>query len=549
MKIKQKLLLVALAPLVVAGGIIVSIIVQMNQIQSNSSSIVKVLTNVEKLNGSMLSIESSLANFSFSTSDSNAEVVSANIKQAEEVLHSLEKVNNKNQKNQVTKIKLKFQALKAKAEKAVTSKDQAEAKRESIRSRGITNDIYLLNKQANEQYAQSEVELKDKITFTKWFALIAVSILLIIAGILVYLQTSAIANAVRRIAKDAQTVANGDLTIKTVDVKSKDEIHMLSTAFSQMVGNLKELLQTVGKNSEQVAASAEELSASADEASKGTEVIASSIQQVSSGADHQSKMVQESARAIEETTIGISRIAEAAGHVTEITQNTQTHALEGQRYVAETVEQMDSIRVSVDSTDKSITELNLKSKQITDIVKMITEIADQTNLLALNAAIEAARAGESGKGFAVVADEVRKLAEQTSKSASQINIIIKEVQDETIISVQSMDKVKNKVVEGINITNETARKFEQIVSGMMEVVNEVTEISATSQQISAGSQQVAASVNEMANVASQTSNSAGEVASASEEQLASMEEINASAHSLTNIAEELHEQIRKFKTS
>ncbi|MCD8503033.1 MAG: methyl-accepting chemotaxis protein [Bacillaceae bacterium] len=103
------------------------------------------------------------------------------------------------------------------------------------------------------------------------------------------------------------------------------------------------------------------------------------------------------------------------------------------------MKQASEIKHLATSSAKSVTTLEEHSKEISNIITIITNIADQTNLLALNAAIEAARAGEEGKGFAVVANEVRKLAEQSSQSASKITTFIHDIQSETANIVKLMN--------------------------------------------------------------------------------------------------------------
>ena len=115
--------------------------------------------------------------------------------------------------------------------------------------------------------------------------------------------------------------------------------------------------------------------------------------------------------------------------------------------------QMNSIHNSVAKSDETIRSLSNRIKEIGSIVDVIKEIADQTNLLALNAAIEAARAGEHGKGFAVVAQEVQLLAENSQQSTEQINVLIKEIQQDTANSVSLMNHPKVDVQQGLQLTD------------------------------------------------------------------------------------------------
>ncbi|WP_137221494.1 methyl-accepting chemotaxis protein [Shewanella sp. MEBiC00475] len=106
-------------------------------------------------------------------------------------------------------------------------------------------------------------------------------------------------------------------------------------------------------------------------------------------------------------------------------------------------EQQSSLSTEIESTAGLLIELKNKANAISSITDTINKLSDQTNLLALNAAIEAARAGEQGRGFAVVADEVRNLAHKTAEATQGIELLLTEIGENSIHSVEAMQRVSD----------------------------------------------------------------------------------------------------------
>lgn len=383
-------------------------------------------------------------------------------------------------------------------------------------------------------------------SITKTTLVVATIVFIVILIVSIYISRS-IARPIERVTKATQTMANGDLTLEPVEVKTKDELNTLATTFNQMVINLRQLFQNVSYSSERLAASSEELMASAEETARSTELVTNSIQEVATGSKAQEAHIEENKRALEEMTIGVTRVAEATSAVSEISNEAMKVSQSGRESILQVITQMEQINDSTNQTADVIGALEQRSAKIASIVNVITDISDQTNLLALNAAIEAARAGEHGKGFAVVADEVKKLAEQSRQSAEDITGLISEIQNDTAKAVTSMKKGAEDVALGLNVVTEAGEGFENINNSVVSMATQIMEITAVSEQMSASAEQLLASMEQILVLSQNAAANSENVAAASEEQLAVMQEVNSSVNELTQLAESLRNEVSTFK--
>jgi methyl-accepting chemotaxis protein len=370
---------------------------------------------------------------------------------------------------------------------------------------------------------------------------------LVVAILLSYFVAEFNARPLLRLTRVAQQVADGDLRVEKLPSNRKDEIGMLATSVNFMVDNLRTLIQNINQTSAQVAASADDLSASTEQATQASGQITETILTMANGAEDQLMRTRLSAEAIDALAEGLERIAETSVLVTEASMQSAQEAELGNESIQKAVSQMVQIHGTVQESVGGVKQLAARSQEVGKIVEVITGIAAQTNLLALNAAIEAARAGEQGKGFAVVADEVRKLAEQCGESAAQITELIQSIQGEATRATGSMDEVVREVQSGADAVHVAGEAFQRILHSAKQVAGQIQDVTASAQEITANSEQVATSVEEVTRIAKDSADHAQTVAASSEEQSASIEEISVSVESLSRMAHELQQMIRRFQ--
>ncbi|MEH7732896.1 methyl-accepting chemotaxis protein [Bacillus pumilus] len=376
--------------------------------------------------------------------------------------------------------------------------------------------------------------------------MIILAVAIAIGGIAIYFIIKSIRKPLIALSESAEKISQGDLT-QHIEVRTHDEIGKLAQSFNEMSAKLKQVIQAVQNSIENVAASSEELTASAGQTAQATEHITSSIEQFSNSNEHQNDMIEKSSVQLNEMDRSFSHMVDTTSHMMESSIDSSKTAQAGGELVQKTAGQMQTIEQAVKEAELVIQGLEQKSKDITNILGVINGIADQTNLLALNAAIEAARAGEAGRGFSVVAEEVRKLAEQSGSSSKEIESLTNEIVEEIKKSQNMFKQVAGEVQSGLDITDETKISFEKITDKTSEMTEQMKQMNGTAKELSHGSNDISHAVNQIKELSRESSAGFQDIAASAEEQLASMEEISSSSATLSQMAEELRELIKQFK--
>ncbi|MEZ5335855.1 MAG: methyl-accepting chemotaxis protein [Methanolobus sp.] len=340
-------------------------------------------------------------------------------------------------------------------------------------------------------------------------------------------------------------IANNDLS-QAVAVHGVGEFKVLTDGIEDTRRSLNEVVSMVHDSSRNVASTAEEMSASVEEMSSSSYQVADTVSEISKGAQSQAAKTEEVSRAMVDMTLTVQEVAGNSQKAAENARDSNDLINNLGEIARDLIIKMDSIKEATGESSGVIMELDAKSKQIGEIVNLITNIADQTNLLALNAAIEAARAGEHGRGFAVVADEVRKLAEDSGNAAKQISSLITEIQEGTHNAVTSMQQGSEEVETGATALHEAVDVVEKVVEAGNLIANMVQDIAAASQEQSASIEEVTSSIEEVSAISEQSAAGTEQASAAVEQQSATMQELSRSAEDLSHLAAEMKIVVDKF---
>ncbi len=354
-----------------------------------------------------------------------------------------------------------------------------------------------------------------------------------------------IAEPVLSVSTIVDRMAQGDLTARFTDVAHGDILKLVSN-LNKACENLNVFLQDISENAVVVDESSTEMLTGSSEMHANTSEIASSIGEMSQGARNQVQKVDEASNLVE----GILKSSVDMGHKAETINKAARSGVDGseqgQSIVNKVVKNMEEIEVSSDQTYQSIQVLTQRSKEIVRVLNVITDIANQTNLLALNAAIEAAQAGEAGRGFAVVAEEIRKLAEDSRKSAKEIETLVGDVHKDTQSASSAIDTMKSSVKNGSEASVQVVSVFQEISESTNETLRLSEDIVAATKQQKSDIGKVVSITESVVVIAEESAVGAEQIASSATELSSGMQNYVNKSEQLAGVASSLKDGVGRF---
>lgn len=370
----------------------------------------------------------------------------------------------------------------------------------------------------DQAYAAEDQSMQVELKKNSVLIIGSSALALLVGLIAAWVITRLIVAPLRSVMRVAQQIAAGDLSA-TVEVTRRDEIGQLMLAMQQMGAGLSSIVSGLQAGIEQLASSAQSLSAVTEQTNL----------EVSS----QKEETEQVATAMNQMTATVHDVARNAEEAAQAAQTADDKVESGQQVVRQSMQRIEQLADSATCASSSIESLSAEIQNIGTVLGVIKSVAEQTNLLALNAAIEAARAGEQGRGFAVVADEVRALAKRTQQSTEEIERLVSALRSAAQASVQQIQS--------------SGELVKLAVSDALQTESALGSIAAAVSLIQQMNQQIAAAAEQQSSVAEEINRSVTSIRASADQSSLAMQGNAASSIELAQLGAELKGMVGHFR--
>ena len=342
-------------------------------------------------------------------------------------------------------------------------------------------------------------------------------------------------------------IAAGDLTYQ-LSIDDADPLVILKKDYNTSVVAIHAVIEELVQSVRKLDLTIQDTIKSTDEIAKATEQVAVSSQKATDNAKVQLTSVEKISGVISDLSASIEEIASTSHEVMTHARNASDEGVRAAGIGKTATDKMQAVEKISQKSVNEITALNDQMHQISKIVNLITDIANQTNLLALNAAIEAARAGEHGRGFAVVAGEVKNLAGESKKASSQIETLIKSIQEKSEVTADSIRNSFEEIKTGIESVNMTVGSLNKIIEEAKVVSEGVTEITKATESQAQATSGLMSGIEAVRTATNDNQQRMEDMAALAEETSASTEEIASASAELSSMVDRCQAKLNEFHT-
>ncbi len=378
---------------------------------------------------------------------------------------------------------------------------------------------------------------------------ILAAVLMVICTILTILIVGKMSKRLNVGVSALEEVAQGKLNFKFDEesLRQSDEVGEICRAIKKLEENLSDIIKNVIQGSKELLEASDNMRNRTSITSEHVEQMEKAVNEIAIGAGSQAEETQS---ATENIILMGNMIEEMAGELDNLNRKAQ-QMKEGGQTVIEAIRELQESNAktseSIDIIYEQTNVTNESAQKIKEATALITNIAEETNLLSLNASIEAARAGEQGRGFAVVAAQIQKLAEQSNESARQIERIILSLIEDSDKSVITMNEVKEIMEQQSQNVMKTNEQVAQLVEEVEQSIGVIDEVSAKTAKINEARSSVVDTVQNLSAIAEENAASTEETSASVTEISGIINEIADEAYELKNISNQMDETMSMFE--